>query len=56
MSAYEIQTPGNYPGESIKHSEHGGNLKSIYKCTYFCHLWQSKTVFKPSLEFTFVWS
>jgi len=23
MSAYKIQTPGNYPEESIQHSEHG---------------------------------
>ena len=27
-SAYKIQTPGNYPEESIQHSEHGGSLKS----------------------------
>jgi len=26
--AYKIQTPGNYPEESIQHSEHGENLKS----------------------------
>ena len=28
MSAYKIQTPGNYPGESTEHSEHGECLKS----------------------------
>jgi len=28
-SAYEIQTPGNYPEESIQHSEHGESFKSI---------------------------
>jgi len=28
MSAYKIQTPGNYPEESIKHSEHSKSLKS----------------------------
>ena len=28
-SAYKIQTPGNYPEESIQHSEHGESLKSI---------------------------
>jgi len=28
-SAYEIQAPGNYPEESIQHSEHGESLKSI---------------------------
>jgi hypothetical protein len=27
-SSYKIQTPGNYPEESIQHSEHGENLKS----------------------------
>jgi len=27
-SAYEIQTPGNYPEESIQYSEHGKSLKS----------------------------
>jgi len=26
--AYKIQAPGNYPEESIKHSEQGENLKS----------------------------
>jgi len=27
-SAYKIQTPGNYPKESIQRSEHGESLKS----------------------------
>ena len=27
-SAYKIQTPGNYPEESIQYSEHGESLKS----------------------------
>jgi hypothetical protein len=27
-SAYKIQTPGNYPEESIQNSEHGESLKS----------------------------
>jgi hypothetical protein len=27
-SAYKIQTPGNYPEESIQHSEHGESLTS----------------------------
>ena len=26
-SAYKIQTPDNYPKESIQHTEHGGSLK-----------------------------
>jgi hypothetical protein len=32
--AYKIQTPENYPEESIQHSEHGESLKSritLYK-------------------------
>jgi hypothetical protein len=28
MLAYKIQMPGNYPEESIQHSEHGESLKS----------------------------
>jgi hypothetical protein len=27
-STYKIQTPGNYPEESIQHSEHSESLKS----------------------------
>jgi hypothetical protein len=27
--AYKIQTPENYPEESIQHSEHSKSLKSI---------------------------
>jgi len=27
-SVYKIHTPGNYPKESIQHSEHGESLKS----------------------------
>jgi hypothetical protein len=27
-SAYNIQTPGNYPEENIQHTEHGESLKS----------------------------
>jgi len=27
-SAYKIQTLGNYPKESIQHTEHGESLKS----------------------------
>jgi len=32
--AYKIQTPGNYPKESIQHSEHGESLKSRKAETY----------------------
>jgi hypothetical protein len=28
MLAYKLQTPGNYPEESIQHSEHSEILKS----------------------------
>ena len=35
-SAYKIQTPGNYPEESIQHSEHGESLKSrVHILFYF---------------------
>jgi hypothetical protein len=27
-SAYKVQKPGNYPGESVQHSEQGESLKS----------------------------
>ena len=30
-SAHKIQTPGNYPEESMQHSEHGESLKSRIK-------------------------
>jgi hypothetical protein len=41
MSAYKIQTLGNYPEESIHHSEHGESLKSrIDMLLYgFSHDW-----------------
>ena len=41
-SAYKIQTPGNYPKESIQHTEHGKSLK-LRTCILpqfsprFCH-------------------
>jgi hypothetical protein len=40
-SAYKIQTPGNYPEESIQQTEHGEGLKSRY---YF--ICESHTVVK----------
>ena len=48
-SAYQIQTPGNYPKESSQHSEHGERLKSRilttslrtrYSSTTSCVAWQ----------------
>jgi len=35
--AYKIQMPGNYPEESIQHSEHGESLK-LRIVLIFCHL------------------
>jgi hypothetical protein len=34
-SEYKIQSPGNYPEESIQHSEHGESLKSKIKFSFF---------------------
>ena len=34
-SAYKLQTPGNYPKESIQHTEHGESLKSRIHVTCF---------------------
>jgi len=36
VSAYKVQLLGNYPEESILHSEHGENLKS--RIPYMLHL------------------
>jgi hypothetical protein len=34
-SAHKIQTPGNYPGENIQHTEHGESLKSkMHHCMF----------------------
>jgi hypothetical protein len=41
-SAYKIQTPGNYPEESIQHSEHGESLKSRKMLTYFLKVRSAK--------------
>jgi hypothetical protein len=32
--AYKLQTPGNYPKESIQHLEHGKSLKSTIRYTF----------------------
>jgi hypothetical protein len=34
-SAYKLQTPENYPKESIQHTEHGKSLKSRIIFTKF---------------------
>ena len=36
-SAYKIQKPGNYPEESIQHTEHGESLKSRIYRLYLSH-------------------
>ena len=43
-SAYKLQTPGYYPKESIKYTEHGESLKSriYYLCYYII-------IYKPGL-------
>jgi hypothetical protein len=35
ISAYKIQTPGNYPEENIQHLQHGESLKSRKNFTFF---------------------
>jgi len=47
--AHKIQTPGNYPEESIQHSEHCRSLKSsMLACAWTAIecLWQSKNEMK----------
>jgi len=47
--AYKIQAPGNYPKESIQHTEHGDSLKSrkvrvtnpFHGCTRYLHVFVS---------------
>jgi hypothetical protein len=43
-SAYKIQTLGNYPEESIKHSEHGESLKSGTSLHVWCILCRAGSV------------
>jgi len=47
-SAYKIQTPGNYPKESIQHTEHGENLKLRISC--WLHIF---TAFKSNFTLLF---
>ena len=44
MLAYKMQTPGNYPKESIQHSEHGKSLKSILFSCFMCRLLKITTL------------
>jgi hypothetical protein len=46
-SAYKIQTPGNYPGENIQHTEHGESLKPRMKmnvCLYLIQIHISEPI------------
>jgi hypothetical protein len=36
ISAYKIQTPGNYPEENIQHTEHVESLKSRVRMVFCC--------------------
>jgi hypothetical protein len=36
MSAYKFQMPGNYPEESLQHSEHGKSLESRILYLFTC--------------------
>jgi hypothetical protein len=49
MSAYKIQTPGNYPEENIQHTEHGKSLKSKLQVA---HLVKEFSAFHGTLRFT----
>jgi len=50
-SAYKIQTPGNYPEESIQHSEQGECLKSrIQIICVFNHKWRTLNVTSACTE------
>jgi len=42
MSAYKIQMPGNYPEESIQHSEHDKSLKS--RMLHVIHVQQNQII------------
>ena len=35
IHAHKLQMPGNYPKESLQHTEHGESLKSRIKKHYF---------------------
>ena len=51
--AYKIRTLGNYPEESIQHSEHDESLKSrIYEsCSFYVQNCKFCTTFKPSVRY-----
>jgi len=49
-SGYKIQTPGNYPEESLQHSEHSESLKSEichhYPVTCLTEMYSFKLIVK----------
>jgi len=50
MSAYKVQTPGNYPEESIQNTERGESLKSTnYRCFFSVQIKKLITFFLYSL-------
>jgi len=53
-SAYKLQTPGNYPKESIQHTEHGESLKS--RTVKMCFIKQKvvQNIYTYSAKFLFV--
>ena len=58
MSAYKIQTPGNYPEESIQHSEHRESLKSrMYSvCVCVCNTGYSSKNKRPTRAWRHWWT
>jgi len=50
-SAYKIQTPGNYPDENIKHSEHDESLKSR---TFNLVPWGQDTYITSKLKYSWI--
>jgi hypothetical protein len=60
---HRIQTPGNYPEESIQHSEHGESLKSSIKILInifvpnliFNHLLRTRFIFSFILPYFYDW-
>ena len=54
MLAYKIQTLGNFPEESIQHSEHGKSLKSWRQET--CLLAYSYSILNKKNHFSRLWN
>ena len=50
MLAYKIRTPGNYPAESIQHSEHGESLKSRIDLPCFSSLTSAVSTLTSTID------